>query len=823
MLKKQRGAFARALVAAAIFLCCAPATPARDNAGFTTLDVSGEAVKIYRDEFGVPHIFARTNRGLFEAYGYTVAQDRLWQLELNRRAARGRLAEIFGPPALNSDLFVRTTGYTDAELDAQFASLTEEEREIFNAYAGGINRYLSEVVAADPAKLPFEFYALGFTPAPWTARDSVAFGVFMVRRFGEIGGREGFNQIVLSGLVAAHGPVAGYGIFNDMRWLDDPEAPVTIPAAGAFGKRQKSNHGQLNHAQLQRLTGAGAPDQGAGGGGEASRTKAPTPTAPNLDDAVKYWESIGVPTKLGSYAWAVSPAKSTNGRAMLYGGPQMGFSAPEVLHDVQLNGGSGFNVTGMAFAGVPAVLIGHNENLAWTSTTATGDNLDHYAETLCDFAGPNTGYVHNGGCLPLEVRIETFNVRGGSPVQLPVARTLHGPVVSEPIPVPGGAVVLAQKRSHWRREMESVHGFLGFDRARNLKQFEEAVEQIPTSHNFVYADQKGNIAYWQAGEVPVRPAGFDPRLPFPGDGSAEWPGALLPIPKSINPAQGYLANWNNKPVAGYDNADNQILGKQNRLSDIDDRLAGGSVSLEDMRDIPKDIARVKGLGREARFLKPHLLVSLDAVPPAHPLAAQARAVVEAWDGNAFADAVTSTNLNAGEVIFSTWLGRAIQLTFADELGAQLGEASPNALLHSLDFALTGQSGVPPSRDYFSGVGPRAVMSSAFDQAVAALAASLGPNPAAWSAPRGSIVFAHPVVGPVGSVPNSNRATYAQIVVLDKHGISGENIFTLGQSGFIQFVPPGGFALDPHFRDLLPLYRNFQYKPMRLYRDARLRL
>lgn len=817
MHKKYSGAPLRALLTAALFFCCfVPTTEANSNGGFTTLVVNGEPVKIYRDEFGVPHIFARTNRGLFEAYGYAVAQDRLWQLELNRRASRGRLAEIFGAPALNSDLFIRTTGYTDAELDAQFASLTAEEQEIFDAYAGGINRYLSEVVAADPSKLPFEFYALGFSPAPWTVRDSVAFGVFMVRRFGEIGGREGFNQLVLSDLVAAHGPVAGYGVFNDLRWLDDPEAPVTVPTSGAIGKRQKS-HDSLNPAQQQNLTGAaGASKQGA------SKTSAPKKAAPNQDEALKYWESIGVPTRLGSYAWAVSPAKSANGNAMLYGGPQMGFSAPEVLHDVQLNGGRGFNVTGMAFAGVPAVLIGHNENIAWTSTTATGDNLDHYVETLCDFAGPNTGYIHNGGCLPLEVRVETINVAGGAPVALPVARTLHGPVVTEPIPVPGGAVVLSQKRAHWQREMESVHAFIGFDRARDLKRFEEAVEQIPTSHNFIYADQKGNIAYWQAGQVPLRPAGFDPRLPLPGDGSAEWPGGLLPIPKSINPRQGYLANWNNKPSVGYDNADNLILGKQNRLRDITDRLASGRISLADMRDIPKDIARVKGLGREARFLRPHLLAALNAVPPTHPLAPQARAVVEAWDGNAFADAVTSTNLNAGEVIFFAWLERAMVNTFSDELGARLGEATPNTLLHSLDFALAGESGVPPSRDYFNGVGAHAVMSNSFDQAVAAIAAVQGGNPAAWTAPRGSIVFAHPIVGVVGSVPNSNRATYAQIVVLDKHGISGENIFTLGQSGFIQFVPPGGFALDPHFKDLLPLYRNFQYKPMRLYKDDKLK-
>src|SRR5918992_6021622 len=126
-------------------------TATANHTGFSTLNVNGEAVKIYRDDFGTPHIFAETNRGLFEAYGYTVAQDRLWQLELNRRAARGRLAEIFGPSTVNADRAARVVGYTDAELDAQFATLTAEEQQIFDAYLGGINRYLIEA-ALNPLK-----------------------------------------------------------------------------------------------------------------------------------------------------------------------------------------------------------------------------------------------------------------------------------------------------------------------------------------------------------------------------------------------------------------------------------------------------------------------------------------------------------------------------------------------------------------------------------------------------------------------------------------------------------------------------------------------
>lgn len=764
--------------------------------GFTALEVDGDAVQIYRDDYGRPHIFAATNRGLFVAYGYTVAADRLWQLEVNRRAARGRLAEIFGPTALNADRLARTVGYTDAELDAQFASLSAETQAIFVAYADGINRYLSEVVATDPlGKLPFEFHALGFAPGPWTIRDSIAFGAFMVRRFGEIGGsRELPNLTLLNELIAAEGPVDGYAMFNDIRWLNDPDSPVTVPSTGAEGKRQKRPSpgtlpASLLNAAAQRWPAA-------------------------LDDeAMARWEALGVPTRLGSYAWVVSAARSAEGVPLLYGGPQMGFSAPEVVHEVQLKGGDGFNVTGMAFAGVPPVLIGRTDHIAWTSTTATGDNVDHYLETLCD---GGTGSLFQGTCRPFDARVETIAVRGAAPVALTILRSVHGPIVGQ-----SGPFAVAQQRAHWQRELESAEAFLAFNRARNIKEFERALRRVVTSHNFLYADKVGNIAYWQAGQVPVRPEGFDPRLPLPGDGTAEWPGTVRPIPTSINPAQGYLANWNNKPSVDYDNADNQTFGKQFRLWDIVDRLAGGVISLDDMRDIPKDIARVKGIGREARFLKPYLLAALEAQPPGHPQAEHARQILADWDGSAFADAVTSTSLLSGEVIFSSWLSAMITATFQDELGARVNEASSNMLLHALDFALTGASGVPPSRDYFNGVSPNAVMSGVFDQVVGGLVASLGPDPTAWTAPRGVINLAHPLLGVLATIPNSNRATYAQIVVLRRPRIEAENIYSLGQSGFIRLVLPGSFELDPHFMDQVELFRRFEYKPMPLYRNTQL--
>src|SRR5262249_28265754 len=149
---------------------------------------------------------------------------------------------------------------------------------------------------------------------------------------------------------------------------------------------------------------------------------------------------------------------------------QMGFSAPEVLHEVQLTGGNQFNVTGMAFAGVPGVLIGRNEQIAWTSTTATGDNVDVYIETLCD---SGNGYEYNGACRPFERRVEVIQVRGGQPVNLTILRSVHGPVVAT-----GTDVAYTEKRAHWMREISTARSFLIFDRAHSVEEFEEGIRSI---------------------------------------------------------------------------------------------------------------------------------------------------------------------------------------------------------------------------------------------------------------------------------------------------------------------------------------------------------
>jgi penicillin G amidase len=377
----------------------ASAGSARSTPGTSliTLKVAGDSVTIARDEFGVPHIFAKTNRGLFEGFGYTVAQDRLWQLEFFRRLAYGTLSEILGatfpvtnigsppgaPPltALALDTDVRTRRYTPAELDAQIALLSGEEKELFTAYADGVTRYITEVVAPDAAnELPYEFKLLGLgVPAPYTLRDVIANAVIDAR-FGEIGGRERQNQALLDALIAKYGATEGLGVFNDVLWLDDPDSPVSVPR-GDVTERQQI--GDPPHDPLQAQT--------------------------DEED-----DSIGsVPTGIGSHGFAISAARSATGTPILLGAPQVDFNTPEFFLEVQLKGGHGFDVTGIALPGLPLILAGHTDDVAFTMFTGTfADNIDTYVETLCD---TGTGYLFNGVCTPFESRTETIAVKGGRP------------------------------------------------------------------------------------------------------------------------------------------------------------------------------------------------------------------------------------------------------------------------------------------------------------------------------------------------------------------------------------------------------------------------
>ena len=374
-----------------------------------TLQVDSEQVLIIRDSYGVPHIFADSERALCYGSGYAVAQDRLGQMEKYRRAARGTLAELVGSESVAHDQQVRQEGYTDAEYQEQVDRLDARYRAMLQAYADGVNAWMAEAKAS--GQLPALIKAAGIELEPWRPTDTAAIGAMMARRFGSGGGQELRVQQVYNGLKTRFGPDRAAAIFNDVAIAQDPYAPTTIPRGEC--------EGAIPFYQPQ----APAPRQALGSSEGLERAYAAmdwTRHAPML-------AAHGITVRLGSYAWAVSPRRTASKAAMLVGGPQMGFDTPQIAHEVHLCG-AGYNTMGMGFAGVPGVMIGINEHLAWTTTTAGSDVEDIFAEKL----NPQDKYqyLHNGKWLDMTSRTELIKVRGQDPVTITVYRTVHGPVMS---------------------------------------------------------------------------------------------------------------------------------------------------------------------------------------------------------------------------------------------------------------------------------------------------------------------------------------------------------------------------------------------------------
>ena len=525
-------------------------TPIFSQDGWTKLQVGDEGVFIFRDEFGVPHVLADSAGALFEAFGYVAAQDRLTQLEISRRQARGRLAEVLGPGVLASDVEARREGYTEEELKGQYSVLRAETRVLVEAYARGINRWIDEVKADRDKKLPKELWELGIqNPEPWSICDSLAVGIAAGRRFGQRGGSELENLKELEKL--------GRDEFDKKYPLNDPSAPTTI----------SFNDKNLNHTPEFFLA-AGHPP-------EADNESLQLTTLP------------GLPAKLGSYAVAVSSGRSSSGCAMLLGCPQMGFEGPQPGYEVDLHGG-GFDVAGMTFPGVPAVLIGYNNYVAWTVTSGCSDNMDVFIEELNPT--DTKKYKFKGEWQEFESRQEIFSVRGAAEdVRENICRSVHGTVFRVD---KQENRAFSKKRTFWGEDAKTFESFIDIDRADSIGDFTEAAGTIALSFNLFCTASDGQIGYWHTGRYRVPAPGVDPRLPAKGTGVDEWMG-FVPrekLPHSVNPPEGLIVNWNNKPSKDWDNGDNTPWVGGHRVSYILGLVAGKKkITFDDLKAVPRGI------------------------------------------------------------------------------------------------------------------------------------------------------------------------------------------------------------------------------------------
>lgn len=514
------------------------------------------AVWLYRDDYGVPHLVGESEVGVAYGQGFAVARDRLYQMEINRRYAEGRLAELFGPAYVGLDKQTRRLGYTQAEREAQFLELPADLQTLIASYVTGINTYLDSMMVNPGDYRPLDL--AGIEVEPWTRTNVVAVMQFLARQFGQFGGQELVRLQELENL--------GQGWFDQNRPINDPTAPTTIPDGGrAQGDRVWRDSGKTVRSEvIDRI--------------ETRRTEF---------ERIK--RDLGLPPKFGSFAVQIGTAKSATGNVMLLGCPQMGepqVNETNVTHEVEMECPT-LHVGGMAVAGIPLVIIGHNEDYVWTLTSGISDNTDVYIETTFDAS--YSSYWHNGTWVPFEAIPDTVRDVNGGEWPHTIYRTMHGPVFGDDL---ANHQVFTYKMAFWDRELDMIPGFYDIASGQSLNDFEAALAQLPMSFNVFYAGRDQSIKYWHTGWYQDRTDGVDPRLPHDGDGSEEW-GGIRPfasLPADLNPTQDYFVNWNNKPVVWWDNGDNVPWVGGHPVTMIDGYVEPiSSFSYEDLKETPHEI------------------------------------------------------------------------------------------------------------------------------------------------------------------------------------------------------------------------------------------
>lgn len=487
-----------------------------------------------------------------------------------------------------------------------------------------------------------------FKPGPWTATDSIAVGEMLVADFGGGGGRQlgdlafrNYLTTVLTNLGASNPSDEAMHIFNDVRWTNDPKAPTSVPASGAIGP-VITETGTMNisppptcefgpQAQLAR---AGVrPSDFLDQLPPASVQHALADFDRLRSEIAQRAKEFAVPRLHGSDGWVVAPFRSTNHQALLWGGPQEGFDNPNI--DNEFYGRTpDVAAGGMKIPGAPGILIGMTDRFAFTTTSGEMDNSTVYVESLDPTRAPTNPqtadseyyFWFNNAYQQMDRRVEVVHYAGenpthaaqyGPPNRAPIlfnvfrvndcdAQHFHGPVMSfDLVSDPAHPRAYTMKTAYWKNEQSTLDGFFGFNTAKNFVDFDAAAAKIVSLHNFFYADYLGNIAYWSAGSKVNYPPGFDDRFPSDGTGSQEWlPNAdgtmYTPFSRlifSVNPAQGYVTNWNtkptNQPCVLEGNNHDEHWGEIYRSERISFLLAHSTnLNLEDMRLIAKDIGTI---------------------------------------------------------------------------------------------------------------------------------------------------------------------------------------------------------------------------------------
>lgn len=536
------------------------------------------AVRVQRDTWGVAHIYADDQHDLFFAQGFVAAQDRLFQMELWKRAGQGRLAELLGPSAVKRDMAARLLRYR-GDMAAEYASYAPDTLEILQAFTAGINAHIAALRAPGGRGLSVEFRMAGFDPEPWKPEDCLN----RLAAYSMMGNAS--SELLHAQLLELVGAAKATELLNL-----DPPVPLD-PAPG-------TDFSGLSPALLANVV--------------SSDVRTPFPATPSLRE---------------SNNWTVSGTLTATGRPLLAGDPHRVIAQPSLRYIVHLVA-PGWNVIGAGEPALPGVALGHNEHIAWAFTIFGLDQEDLYLETL-NPANPKQ-YRTAQGWSPMLERRELIRVRGGSDVTAILHFTGHGPVLWE-----DGKRALALR---WVGAEPGTAGYLGslsVDRAQNWREFELAMARwkVP-SENIVYADREGNIGEHSTGLAPLR-KNFNGLLPLPANGRYEWTGFVpnAELPHSFNPAEGFIASANQKMIPdGYPYAVGFEWAAPTRFERIHEALqtashTGHKLTLADMEALQTDVVSLLARDLQLLLRKALALGSPEASKPV----ADAAGLLLQWD------------------------------------------------------------------------------------------------------------------------------------------------------------------------------------------------
>ncbi|OUN01164.1 MAG: hypothetical protein BAA04_13240 [Firmicutes bacterium ZCTH02-B6] len=763
-------------------------------------------VRVYWDDRGVPHIEAANLQDLFFAQGYVTALDRMWQMDLYRRLAAGRLAEVVGESMLEQDRFFRTLGFRRAA-EESVALATPEARLMAEAYAAGVTAYIEQ--ARQQGTLPIEFRLLGYVPEPWQPTDSLLIARLMAYYLSHNWEEEVARYIA--------GERLGWDVLHEYL----PEYPSDTPAivtwqpaaspavpAGRAGQAPAADQAPAQPQEPAPPDQATEPSPGAA-------PEAPSADQPPIDPAASKATSaaplarvrleelerlleFAPPPFLGSNSWALSGRRTASGGAMLANDPHMEYVVPALWHQVHLVLEGDLNVIGISVPGVPGIVFGRNEHIAWAITSLMADSQDLFIER------PNPSnpreFLYKGVYEPAQVREEVIQVAGRQePVVIEVLETRHGvvlnPVIDEE---PADVLAMAWTALGPTRELNAI---LPLMRARNFQEFERAVDLFDMpALNFLYADAAGNIGYKASGLLPIRPTG-DGRVPRPAwTGDYDWLGTIpkAEMPRSYNPPEGFIVTANNLPAREpYPHyiGDNFHPWRANRIREVLEQANGFTIA--DMQALQLDIVNT-----HAQRTLPQLLSALETAVrvtggPQNLSQAERDAleILRRWDFVENAD-------SPAPLIWHLWQ-RELKRTIVDRgLGFDLkGEGIVDHLFAAM----------PPSEQ-------QRVALAAFRDAVGAGSILQGSDPNAWQWGRWHRLTAYHAVGEsvpllgflfnVGDWEMSGSDKTPQAMGFSDangrvlYGAAWRAVIDLGSGRGWDILLPGnsGHPLSPHYRD-----------------------